>query len=284
MVLFAIILSAIIAAAIAVFIGLYVNNRRYVTFVNENSLALKTLYKINSEYKFFPYENYDKSHKYDNQKYYESISCEDFLTYCLQFSAKKTKEQIEKINFNRAEYKKYSDRFNSIPLGQFSAPTGKLNEKKLLYTEKQLYSKIKLAQPATQFTITVTLYCSTMHGNIYDFKKATFTADDIITLIRRLNNRNGYYYRDTGIWNAICRVERGNVSNKMRFSVYARDGYRCRICGISQRYAALEIDHIIPIAKGGKSTYDNLQTLCHRCNVEKSDKIYKSQITDSGRR
>ncbi|MBO5772449.1 MAG: HNH endonuclease, partial [Clostridia bacterium] len=26
--------------------------------------------------------------------------------------------------------------------------------------------------------------------------------------------------------------------------------------------------------KGGKSTYNNLQTLCHRCNVEKGDNLY----------
>ena len=58
----------------------------------------------------------------------------------------------------------------------------------------------------------------------------------------------------------------------MRFSIYARDGYRCRICGARQgKIVQLEIDHIIPIAKGGKSTYDNLQTLCHNCNVQKGD-------------
>ena len=55
----------------------------------------------------------------------------------------------------------------------------------------------------------------------------------------------------------------------MRFSIYQRDGYRCRICGRSTD--DLEVDHIFPIAKGGKSTYDNLQTLCHRCNYNKSD-------------
>lgn len=57
----------------------------------------------------------------------------------------------------------------------------------------------------------------------------------------------------------------------MRFSIYERDGYRCCKCGISDRYAQLEIDHILPIAKGGKTTYDNLQTLCHKCNMEKGD-------------
>ena len=34
-----------------------------------------------------------------------------------------------------------------------------------------------------------------------------------------------------------------------------------------------EIDHIFPISKGGKSTYDNLQTLCRRCNKLKGNSI-----------
>ena len=96
---------------------------------------------------------------------------------------------------------------------------------------------------------------------------------DISTFIKGLNNRSGNFYNDRGVWDALCRVERGKVSNKMRFSIYERDGYRCRKCGVSDRYAQLEIDHIIPIAKGGKTTYDNLQTLCHRCNVEKGDRL-----------
>ncbi|MBO4667476.1 MAG: HNH endonuclease [Bacilli bacterium] len=57
----------------------------------------------------------------------------------------------------------------------------------------------------------------------------------------------------------------------MRFSIYARDGNRCRKCG--RRTGDLEIDHIIPIAKGGKSTYENLQTLCKSCNKKKGSSL-----------
>ena len=57
----------------------------------------------------------------------------------------------------------------------------------------------------------------------------------------------------------------------MRFSIYEKDNYRCRKC--KRHTDDLEIDHIIPIAKGGKSEYNNLQTLCKRCNMNKSDII-----------
>lgn len=35
----------------------------------------------------------------------------------------------------------------------------------------------------------------------------------------------------------------------------------------------LEINHIIPVARGGETVEDNLQTLCWKCNRAKSDKI-----------
>ena len=88
--------------------------------------------------------------------------------------------------------------------------------------------------------------------------------------------KHGDYYLDGEIWNAICRVERGKVSNRMRFAIYQRDGYRCRKCGRSSN--DLEIDHIFPISKGGKSVFDNLQTLCHRCNTEKSNTVEAGAI------
>ena len=65
---------------------------------------------------------------------------------------------------------------------------------------------------------------------------------------------------------------------KEQFTIYVRDGYRCRICGRTNRFDNLEIDHIKPIAKGGKSTYDNLQTHFRRCNKEKGDTYYRWDI------
>ncbi|MCK9161049.1 MAG: HNH endonuclease, partial [Bacteroidaceae bacterium] len=85
-----------------------------------------------------------------------------------------------------------------------------------------------------------------------------------------LNQKRGCIYLDRSIWKSICKVERGKVTNKMRFAIYKRDHYRCRKCVSIYN---LEIDHIIPIVKGGKSIFNNLQTLCHHCSVEKGTDI-----------
>lgn len=67
--------------------------------------------------------------------------------------------------------------------------------------------------------------------------------------------------------------ERNKMSAGLRFDVLKRDNYKCQICGRTQKDGVkLHVDHIIPIAKGGKTELDNLQTLCQDCNLGKGIK------------
>jgi hypothetical protein len=54
------------------------------------------------------------------------------------------------------------------------------------------------------------------------------------------------------------------LSLTKRFFVFKRDQYKCRICG--RAGVALEVDHIVPFARGGSDALDNLQALCFDCN------------------
>lgn len=66
------------------------------------------------------------------------------------------------------------------------------------------------------------------------------------------------------------------ISLALRYEVLKRDGFRCVKCGRSpatETGVILHIDHIHPWAKGGETTIENLQTLCSKCNLGKSDKI-----------
>ena len=55
---------------------------------------------------------------------------------------------------------------------------------------------------------------------------------------------------------------------RVRLRVLARDAYRCRLCG---RAGRLEVDHVIPLARGGKPfDMDNLATVCVDCHREKT--------------
>jgi hypothetical protein len=63
----------------------------------------------------------------------------------------------------------------------------------------------------------------------------------------------------------------------IRWQVFERDDFRCVACGKSSHDGAiLHIDHIIPRSTGGKDVMENYQTLCHLCNIGKSNKSNKN--------
>jgi hypothetical protein len=72
------------------------------------------------------------------------------------------------------------------------------------------------------------------------------------------------------------KVKRRPISSRLRYEVLLRDGHRCVDCGasaIEDPLVRLEVDHRIPVSKGGTNDSDNLQTLCWSCNNGKSDRV-----------
>lgn len=75
---------------------------------------------------------------------------------------------------------------------------------------------------------------------------------------------------------AFAKEQRALMTRKLREFIKKRDNFTCCNCGNStymEPNLLLEIDHIIPVSKGGRTVEDNLQTLCWKCNRSKSDKI-----------
>lgn len=72
--------------------------------------------------------------------------------------------------------------------------------------------------------------------------------------------------------------QRRKMSDKLRYEVMRRDGFRCQLCGATQADGyKLHVDHIIPVSKGGKTEMSNLRTLCERCNLGKGADIEETQ-------
>lgn len=65
-----------------------------------------------------------------------------------------------------------------------------------------------------------------------------------------------------------------NINNRLRFKVLDRDNFKCCTCGASPAKdpsVELQVDHIVPWSKGGETVIENLQTLCSKCNLGKSN-------------
>lgn len=70
--------------------------------------------------------------------------------------------------------------------------------------------------------------------------------------------------------------QRALMTSSLREKIKSRDKFTCKICHLSvtdEKNLLLEVDHIIPLAKGGMTSEENLQTLCWKCNRSKGAKI-----------
>ena len=73
------------------------------------------------------------------------------------------------------------------------------------------------------------------------------------------------YTQDINEWKKISKI------------VFERDSYTCRYC--SQIGNLLEVDHIVPLSKGGNNDLENLTTSCRKCNRQKKDKTVDEFMT-----
>lgn len=67
---------------------------------------------------------------------------------------------------------------------------------------------------------------------------------------------------------------RKTIPMQTRWAVLKRDRYRCTACGVTPALRAdveLNLDHIVPVSRGGGNEVENLRTLCRECNVGRGD-------------
>ena len=58
-----------------------------------------------------------------------------------------------------------------------------------------------------------------------------------------------------------------------RHNIYVRDGNRCQYCGRRFPTSELSLDHVVPLSRGGPSTWENVVCACLPCNVRKGNKL-----------
>ncbi len=74
--------------------------------------------------------------------------------------------------------------------------------------------------------------------------------------------------RGIGIWDYRL-LDEEPIPDSLRYLVLKAAGGRCQLCGITAKERPLDVDHIIPRSRLGKTELANLQALCSKCNRSK---------------
>lgn len=252
-------------------------NRKYVDFVNEHSLAIRAIKELNSKYQFSSIYPLIYKNCYDTTRNFEDVSCKDYLIYKFHLDTLGVRRIIKSRNNNISKEIDYKSKVDLVKdkLGNFDVSIEDLNEEKLRNIESIVFNDL-IEKVNTDFYAEVHLYLTRgrMH-RVVDEKKESFDLNEIIDALKSIDSSkliDGRRFYSREVWKSIERVERAKVSKELRQEIFERDGYTCVNCGSTEK-ESLEIDHIMPISKGGKTEPSNLQTLCRNCNARKGNNI-----------
>lgn len=287
---------SLIIIAFAILIAIKITRAEYDQRVHEYSSRYNQILDLNTSFHFQEVEedNYlstvcitkSEFEKFDADKYLL-----DSLYYGLDF------DMVEEIYFramyNQKLYQEYVEKISEIiPTSEtIIKQNARMKVETFLSIEDAICREEILKPVLNPVLIVKAIYTSPKGRNSY-VNKTQYSIDQIGAMMRIANERSAndktQEYSDIPTSNFIYEKyqrnrrysnrssqqrQRSLMTNSLRYDVLKRDHFRCTICGASAKEGAiLEVDHIKPVSKGGKTEFNNLRTLCKSCNRGKRDK------------
>lgn len=297
----------LIYVAYEIYVGLYFRSEKFQAIKNSIWQHTKNCNDLNdhiedlkSSYSEIKSFDYGESQLHDNSNYNmkrsrwaeeaksnrthncsasvcKNASNQPFKYLCKYFNIKVNEETLSKFetvlnNFSAAEQGKIllkDERDAIVSSISNSIPSIILSFKRAKVIKKLGFNHIDLSD--LYFPIYTFQYVSA-GGN-------SSLKNDIKLNIQNLDKFIAYLNDLVKFKNSIA-GQRALMTSMLREKIKNRDNFTCKICSLSvneEKNLLLEIDHIIPLAKGGITSEENLQTLCWKCNRSKGAKILLTQ-------
>lgn len=237
-----------------------------IDYVLETSDKLHYLRKLNDSYIFN--DNVEVEYEIDvilkSSQQYARFDFREKLKELFLKEPDKYKGIIEPILENKQKFEEYSLRINQLDNISSSRNHDGIDIETYKDIEEKIFNE-NIKKPIVDIAFFTYPVYRTGSGRETVHDMEVLWLKDIEEIIKEIS--------DDKISKEQRQNERSLMSDSLRYDVLKRDNFRCTICG---RTAAdgikLHVDHIMPIAKGGKTEMSNLRTLCNQCNVGKSDK------------
>lgn len=202
---------------------------------------------------------------------YDRMQIENALEAFLTERKNEIEATLKKVSQNKEIRRKYQESINSlyVPVSEEKCKILEIEYDKFIELEQQLIRSAYLPIICNYKVTCTVIYRTPQNHKEYE-KSMKYDEKSIRSVINKMDERAKYQQTES----YRRKAERAKVTPSLRYDILRRDGFRCCLCKRSaQDGIELEVDHIIPISKGGETTYDNLQTLCRDCNRGKGAKM-----------
>lgn len=264
---------------IYIFLGIIVVSFIYTLvylIVQKKVKSISELYlellRINANYIF--HKDIPKIHRHyvkcNSKRQFEQFNYHKYFQKMIDDKMHYYQPLMEKIKENEVKYKEYG-----LECGKLSSSITIEDAKKVhlpykfvIYFEKHLLRKY-MHKPILGMAVKITASYTSPKGEkryknskVFEDKSVRYVYKRTLKLLEEKETRK---YQ--------MNLERVKMSKSLRYDILKRDGFKCQICGRAAKDGVkLHVDHILAVAKGGKTEKSNLRTLCDICNQGKSDK------------
>ncbi|MDY4618629.1 MAG: HNH endonuclease [Bacilli bacterium] len=240
--------------------------------VSKTSEKIQKITKLNESYQFKDIKRKKRNiiEREYSRKSLDRVTGKSIINYHLDNNINGIRTDLENAIFNITLLEKYNKDVEKV-LQSESTNNSKYSSKKFKMVEERVLRSIIYKKENFMITLKIEVYYRSNGGNVYDNKKRKYLFNDLVFVYNEWNRGNKF--------EETINQERKIMNDYIRYNVLKRDNFSCQICGITAKDGAkLQVDHIIPVSKGGKTVMSNLQTLCERCNIGKSNKTENDDI------
>ena len=240
--------------------------------VSKTSKKIQKITKLNELYQFKDIKRKKRNiiEREYSRKSLDRVTGKSIINYHLDNNINGIRTDLENAIFNITLLEKYNKDVEKV-LQSESTNNSKYSSKKFKMVEERVLRSIIYKKENFMITLKIEVYYRSNGGNVYDNKKRKYLFNDLVFVYNEWNRGNKF--------EETINQERKIMNDYIRYNVLKRDNFSCQICGITAKDGSkLQVDHIIPVSKGGKTVMSNLQTLCERCNIGKSNKTENDDI------
>ena len=248
-------------------------DKKYISRLKRKSNLYLKIQELNNKYKLIDLDIFYDSYLVRFKSELSNCNIDDYLLMTIKNKYNSLLEYKKKYNMLLKEYNQYLKEYEELKkyINVEEAKSTGMSIDNYIKYQNMIYENYKV-KINCEFKVVIYINYRSNKGKV---REKVYKAYDAKTFSVILNEY--FEMKNTKhLYQINSRIERAKMSESLRYDVFNRDHHRCCICGMSSSDGAkLEVDHVIPVSKGGKTEMSNLQTLCSRCNIGKSNKVNK---------